>query len=312
MLLRYALLCLIWGSTWLAIKWTLHAFPPFWGAAIRFALAALCFLPWIWRRRQQAPRLHAGDWRWLMLCAFVGQALNYGLIYWAEGMLSSGLTASIFSVYPLFTILLTLWLLPQEVVTRRQILGAMLGILGVMGAFLDQIRVDHWNLHVVWAGLAVLLAAATGPVALIVIRLHLRRLHPGRIAFHQIWMGALMLMVPALVWETMPRWDQIGTRAIGALFYLAFLGSTLAFALYYHLLEHLGPVALSWIVLITPMVALVLGTVLGGEPLRWTTPAGLVLVGMGLFLARRRFTTVRGSDTMDRSPVLPKKEESGR
>lgn len=304
MLLRYALLCLIWGSTWLAIKWTLHAFPPFWGASLRFSLAAICFLPWIWRRGNKEQPLGKQEWFWLMVCAFVGQALNYGLIYWAEKTLSSGLTASLFSVYPLFTVLMTLWLLPQEVVTRRQVWGAVLGILGVMGAFLDQIRVDCWDYQVVFAGLAVLLAAATGPMALIVIRLHLRRMHPGRIAFHQIWMGALMLLVPAVWTETVPDWTLIGFRAWGALFYLALLGSTLAFALYYQLLEHLGPVALSWIVLITPMVALVLGAVVGGEPMRWTTPAGLAVVGYGLFLARRRFTPARGSDTM--SSLTPK------
>ncbi|HEY7472154.1 MAG TPA: EamA family transporter, partial [Gemmatimonadota bacterium] len=136
-----AAISFIWGSTWLAIKIGLEAMPPFLSAGMRFTLAAgvLAGLSWV----QGVPmpgsvRTHAG----LLTLGVLNFVVNYGVVYWGEQYVSSGLTAVLFATYPLFVLMIAHATLGSEEITPLKALGVVLGFAGVAVIFRSDLTVD--------------------------------------------------------------------------------------------------------------------------------------------------------------------------
>lgn len=126
----------MWGSTWLVIKIGYGGLGPFNVAALRFFLAGLIFTPLVAFFDARWPRVRE-EW---LLVGWVGLALfaaDYGLIYWGEQFLDSGLTAILFATLPLITILFAHAYLPGERITLRKLAGTLLAFFGVAGLFGD-------------------------------------------------------------------------------------------------------------------------------------------------------------------------------
>jgi len=137
----YVLLCVIWGSTWLVIKVGYGGLGPFNVAALRFFMAGLVFAALVPLSGARWPR-GATEWR---LVSFVGLILfgaDYGLIYWAEQFLESGLTAILFATLPLITIGVAHVYLPGDRITPRKLAGTVLAFLGVVALFGENVRID--------------------------------------------------------------------------------------------------------------------------------------------------------------------------
>ncbi|MEK6852235.1 MAG: EamA family transporter, partial [Candidatus Thermoplasmatota archaeon] len=131
----YAMLCVLWGSTWLVILVGLKGAPPFLAAALRFVLAFAVLLPVIAWRRSRLPR---GRTEW-GLVAFVGVVLftlDYGLIYWGENNgVQSGLSAILFATFVLQTAVFAHALLAPEKLTVQKLAGIGLGFAGILLIF---------------------------------------------------------------------------------------------------------------------------------------------------------------------------------
>lgn len=137
----YALLCLVWGSTWLFIKVGYGGLGPFNVAAVRFFMAGAVFVPLV---RLVGARWPHGGHEWLLV-VWVGLvlfALDYGLIYWGEQFLESGLTAILFATLPLTTIVFAHVYLPGDRITVRKLAGTILAFIGVVALFGDHVRLD--------------------------------------------------------------------------------------------------------------------------------------------------------------------------
>ena len=113
----YALLCLIWGSTWLAIKVGLTGVPPFLGAGLRFLLSAV-LVGLVLVARRKPIRLSRGETICVVSLGFLVFWLDYAAVYWAEMRISSGLTAILFSTMPLMTSLLSAYVMRSETLSR--------------------------------------------------------------------------------------------------------------------------------------------------------------------------------------------------
>jgi drug/metabolite transporter (DMT)-like permease len=120
----YGLLVLIWSSTWVAIKIGLEDCPPLLGAGVRFALAGLVLLAIaaVQRRRLRT------DWVLTAVLALAPFAFAYGLVYWGEQYVPSGLAAVLFGILPLYTALLGTVLLPDEPLRGPLLAGVLIGI----------------------------------------------------------------------------------------------------------------------------------------------------------------------------------------
>jgi drug/metabolite transporter (DMT)-like permease len=137
----YALLCVIWGSTWLVIKVGYGGLGPFNVAALRFLIAGALFAPIVPLLGARWPT-GSIEWGLVLWVGLVLFAADYGLIYWAEQYLESGLTAILFATLPLITIGFAHVYLPGDRITPRKLAGTLLAFFGVVALFGDHVRLD--------------------------------------------------------------------------------------------------------------------------------------------------------------------------
>src|SRR5688572_20747492 len=138
--LVWLLLCCIWGSTWLFIKLGLEDLPPLTFAGIRFLIASAILFAIVAARGLALPRRRS-DWFLLAVTGILAFSLNYGLLFWGEQYISSGLAALLQATIPAFGLVIAHFYLPGERMTRAKIAGVVLGVCGVGVVFSNQLAV---------------------------------------------------------------------------------------------------------------------------------------------------------------------------
>src|SRR5205085_12554894 len=136
----WLILCGIWGSTWLFIKIGLNDLPPLTFAGIRFLLASLILSSLVMMRRVRWPRTR-DDWSLIAVSGVLQFTLNYGLVFWGEQHISSGLAAVLQWTFPLFGLVIAHLYLPYERMTPAKVGGVLLGVLGIIIIFSDQLHI---------------------------------------------------------------------------------------------------------------------------------------------------------------------------
>ena len=277
----YALLCVIWGSTWLVIKVGYGGLGPFNVAALRFFLAGAILAPIVPVFGARWPQ-SAAEWGLVFWVGLVLFGADYGLIYWAEQSLESGLTAILFATLPLITIGFAHVYVPGERITPRKLAGTLLAFVGVVALFGDHVRVDAGKTGPMLAIIVSAVCAATAGVA---SKRHGAALHPAALNAPAMLVGAVALLAASLVAGDgfdVPR-DASTWGAIG---YLAIAGSVITFLIYFSLLKTWSVTSLSFISVFTPAIALFLGFVfLDERPTVWTlVGTALILAGVSLAL----------------------------
>ena len=284
----YVLLCLIWGSTWLVIKVGYGGLGPFNVAAIRFFLAGVVMAIITPAVGARWPRPQV-EWALVIVVAVMMFAGDYGLIYWSEQYIDSGLTAILFATLPLITIVSAHLYLPGERITPSKLTGTLLAFLGVMALFGDHARVDAAQL---WPMLAVIGAGVCAAIASVATKRHGATLHPAALNAPSMLLGAAVLAAASFAngeGFALPR----NAASWGAVLYLALAGSVLAFLVYFSMLKTWSVTSLSFISVFTPAIALVLGFVfLDERPTMWTV-IGAVLIVAGVALAVTRAERLR-------------------
>jgi drug/metabolite transporter (DMT)-like permease len=268
----YALLVLIWSSTWVAIKIGLEDAPALLGAGVRFALAGVLLLGYaaVWRRPLRTDTLLA------LILGLLPFAFCYGLVYWGEQYIPSGLTAVLFGVMPLYTAILAAVLLHDEPLRARTLLGVALALAGLSLAFAESLELGSEERAALGAAAVVLspLGAALGNIAL-------KRRAGGLDAivlngWGMLAGGGLLLAVSAASED----WGDAvwGANALGSILYLAVVGSAVAFVVLTILLREMSAQASSFIALMIPFGALTFGALLYDEAITGRAVAGAALV----------------------------------
>lgn len=249
----YAILCGIWGTTWLAIRVLVRDVPPLRAAAIRFLIAAFLLMLFVLIRRTPLPRARA-EWNAITILGLTMMAFPFGLVFWAEKYITSSMTAVLFSCSPLAVALLTPWMSGQRV-PRRAVFSMVVGVGGIAVLFSSGLSVS-W--HTLAGGLAVLAAVIASAWSVHYAKHETLHLDPAVSTGLQLLVGAVLLFAVSLPAEAgmTSRWS---VPAFVALIFLAVVGSAVAFALYYWLLRHVLPYQLSTISLIVPVIAILEG-----------------------------------------------------
>lgn len=279
----YAAICVIWGSTYLAIKVGLESFDPLFYAGTRYALATVLSFA---LARLQGVRFAGPLRRWLPAFG-VGVlfiAVCNGLVFWAETRLDSGFTALLLTTSPVGTALLAP-LAGERTPRAIGWLGVALGFAGTV------VLIEPWR-----AGAVPLLPAAAVEVSVVVWAagaLWARKIredfHPMAITVAQMGSGAVLLLtVSAARGEALV--GPVSTRALLALAYLVVFGSSVAFATYFYLLRHWEATRVATSTYVNPVVALALGVVFLGETVTFgmVTGTAVVLAGVALVLHEQR------------------------
>ena len=273
--LLYAFLCLIWGSTWLAIKIGLAGVPPFLGAGLRFVISA-AFLGVMLVLRGQRVRLGREDRICILSLGLLVFWLDYAAVYWAELHISSGLTAILFSTMPLMTAILSHFWTRAEVLSGRKTAGIAIGIVGTALLFWPQERL---GVQQVLGMIAALFGSLCASINLVTMKRYAGRTDPLVLNCFGMTLGALCLLAMSGLAERSAVVDWNRSNVL-ALVYLAIFGSVIAFTTYFRLIKVMDATTVSLSTLIIPIVALALGYVFLDETL---TPVGFV--GIAIVLA---------------------------
>jgi drug/metabolite transporter (DMT)-like permease len=224
----------------------------------------------------------------LVVTGVLSFSLNYGLIFWGEQYISSGLASLLQATIPAFGLIAAHLYLPDERMTPVKVAGVLMGIAGVGVIFSNQLSVAG---HRALAGsVALVLSSICVAYSNVLVKARATNLDPAVIAAGQMAFGLVPLLIVGIRLEGNPlryRWTGM---AVVSLLYLAIVGSVIAFLLYYWLVHNMDVTKTMLIALVTPVFAVALGILILHEELSWRSFAGgaMIMLGIGLIVVRRK------------------------
>lgn len=278
----YGLAVLIWSTTPLAIVTSGDSLPPMAAAASRMGLAALVGLPLLKFMGLNLP-VHKAAFR-SYLTAVIGIFGAMGVTYVAAQWIPSGLISVLFGFTTIMTGVLSHFIVPDSPMSRKQWLSCGLGIIGLGVVFSDNLVVTGQGvIGVLLALLAVFFFSSSN----VLMKRNGAGLHPLQQTVGALWCSLPFYAMAWFVAGTEVAWEDVSTLSILSVVYLAILGSLVGFMAYFHLIANLPPAYVALITLITPVIALFLGSQLHGEPVtkEMLIGAGVILLSLLLFLS---------------------------
>ncbi len=279
--LAYAALCFIWGSTWIAIRYGLEALTPMFSAGLRFSLASVVIFI-LMKIKNISLQTDKVSVRLYLLMGFFSFVIPFGLVYWAQQFIPSGMAAVLFAVYPFWVVILSYIRLPGEFIGFYKIFGTLLGFAGIVIIFSDSFVGDISNYLI--GMFAVVLSGTMQAWIAVSIKKFGHHLHPLSMNFIPMVIAGISMLLIALFAEDLTS-IKINENAILSILYLALFGSIVTFTSFYWLIKRVNLVILSLVAFITPIVALVLGYFLYNEVLSTRHFIGTALVLTGVFWA---------------------------
>lgn len=274
----YFLLCLIWGTTWLAIKASLESLTPFMSAGIRFFLASFVILVLMKFNgvELQKDKLSV---KLYLLMGFFSFIIPFALVYWAQQFVPSGLAAVLFAVYPFFVAIFSYFRIPEEKIGLVKVLGIILGFIGIIVIFSDSFGQDISDY--ILGMMAIVLSGIMQANIAVTLKKHGGHLHSLSMNLIPMFLAGFFMMIFSFTVENISQ-NILGLNAILSVSYLAVFGSVVTFTSFYWLLKRVNVVMLSLIAFITPVVALLAGWIVYNEKLtnQHLIGSGLVLLGL--------------------------------
>lgn len=277
LLLAFAIIYLVWGSTYLAIRIGVREIPPFLMAGLRFTVAGAVM--WAWMRVTGTPSPTLREWRDATVLGTLMFLIDYACLFWAEQRVPSGIAAVILAMIPVCITLLEITWLRTQRLTLRLAMGLAIGIVGVVvlvnpSASLGEAPLDRGGL------IALLVSCCGWSVGTIVTkRLTLPASKPMSAAAQMLSGGVQLLVLAAIAGEfTHFRALEISSGAWLSLLYLIIAGSIISFTAYVWLLHYESPTKVGTYAYVNPVVAVILGATLGGESLGRRTILGTALI----------------------------------
>jgi drug/metabolite transporter (DMT)-like permease len=280
--IAYTAICTIWGSTWLVIKLGLETMTPLLSAGLRFALAGAVLYSII--RVKNIPIPWNKDTRWFFLVASLTSfSFPFGLVYWGEHRISSGMTSILFATFPLWVGIMSSLMISTEKVTVYKVFGVLLGFTGVVTIFSNDLQFDGNTETLLGMG-AVILSAAIQAFSAVLIKKHGHSISPFVVSFVPMSISALILLLGSVGMEDYSA-VQFTPLALFSIVFLALFGTVVTFVSYFWLLKRVEVVLLSLTSFVTPLIAVLLGVFILDEHVSTQLFAGATLVFIGIAAA---------------------------
>jgi drug/metabolite transporter (DMT)-like permease len=276
-LLAFGIIYFVWGSTFYAIRVGVREVPPFLLAAMRFVIAGAALYGWTQARGERSPS--GREWASVALVAFLIFVLDYGLVFWAEVRVASGLAAVMLATIPAFMALGEIFILGTQRLTVRLVLALLIGLGGV-GVLVSR-SLNLGGAPIDGRGAVALIVAAMGwSIASVLARkLPLPESKVVSSGAQMLAGGVFLAVISGALGEYRNfHAASVSRGAWIALAYLIVAGSIIAFTAYVWLLHHESPTKVGTYAYVNPVVAVVLGYFLGGEELGLRTILGTVFV----------------------------------
>jgi drug/metabolite transporter (DMT)-like permease len=288
-LLAFAIIYFVWGSTFLAIRVGVREVPPFLLAAMRFSVAGLVLCAWTAARGERGPR--GREWASAFVLGTLIFVLDYGLLFWAEQRVPSGIAAVMLAMIPVFMALSEIIFLRTQKLTLRLGVALLIGLAGV--AVLMSRSLNLGGAPIDRSGaMALILASMTWSIASIFTRK--LPLPPSKMMSSGVQMlvgGILLVVVAGVLGEFRNFHPASVSRGVWfALLYLIVAGSIIGFTAYVWLIHHESPTKVGTYAYVNPVVAMLVGYFLGGEQigLRAILGTAFVLVSVVVITTTRQ------------------------
>jgi drug/metabolite transporter (DMT)-like permease len=278
-LLVWLLLCVVWGTTWIFIKLGLADLPPVSFAAARFTVAILILFPYLLIKKIEIPR-GKKIWTIIIITGILQFFFNYGLLFWGEQYITSGLAAVLQATIPAFGLILAR-IYVGEPITGLKVISILLGLFGVAVIFREQLFLNGQLAF--FGSLAVVVGAFGAAYASVLTKAKGLREHPASLVCGQMLVGLIPLWLVGFWTEGNPADFHWTRQAVICVVYLAIIGSIVAFWLYYWLLSKIDVTKAMMISFVTPLAAVFVGSFFG-EKLEIETLFGGILILISVFL----------------------------
>jgi drug/metabolite transporter (DMT)-like permease len=303
-LLAFAVIYVVWGSTFLAIRIGVHEIPPFLMAALRFLAAGFVLIAWMAARNEPWPTLR--EWGSATVLAILIFVLDYGMLFWAEQRVPSGIAAVMLATIPVFMALAEILFLRTQSLTLRLALALLIGMAGVAVLMSHSFNLGGAPIDKVGA-LSLLVAAISWSIGSTLTRK--LPLPPSKLMSSgaQMFAGGVLL---ALTSAALGEFGHFHPAAVSrgawfALVYLIVFGSIVAFTAYVWLIHRESPTKVGTYAYVNPLVAVLLGYWMGGEPLGMRTVMGTLCVLTSVVLITttrpKKSIAIRSLEAADRS-----------
>jgi drug/metabolite transporter (DMT)-like permease len=278
--LAWALVCVLWGTTYLAIRISLETIPPLSMAAFRWVAAGIVLLSILKLRGEVLPPRRS--WPSLALLGVLLLGFGNGAVVWAEQTVPSGLTAVLVAMCPFWMVGLEACMHDGERLTARRVAGLFVGFAGIVALVWPEVRVGGGR-QVLGGVIATQIACVGWAFGSTYARRRGRAENVlAAAAFEMLFGGIALLAAGGAIGE----WHRLAfnPRTTAALGYLIVFGAIAGFSAYTYALKHLPVATVSLYAYVNPIIAVILGTILLDEPFdaRMGIAAGIVLCGMAL------------------------------
>jgi drug/metabolite transporter (DMT)-like permease len=282
-LLAFSIIYFVWGSTYLAIRVGVREVPPLLLAAMRFLAAGIVLYGWMVARGERRPNAR----QWISICVIAALIFlcDYGLVFWAEQRVASGLTAVMLATIPTFMALSEITLLRTQRLTVRLAVALLVGISGVAVLVSRSLNVGGEPIDRMGA-VALIIGAICWSMASALSRKMPLPESKALSSGAQMLVGGIMLTLAAAAFGEFRGFHPaaVSRGAWFALLYLIVFGSIIAFTAYVWLIHHESPTKVGTYAYVNPVIAVVLGYFLGGEALGARTILGTLFVLVGVVL----------------------------
>lgn len=290
-LLAFATIYCVWGSTFLAIRIGVREVPPFLLAAMRFLVAGLVLYVWMVTRGERSPTVR--EWGSAFLLASCIFVLDYGMVFWAEQRVPSGLTSVMLGTIPAFTALSEIIFLRTQKLTLRLAVALLIGLGGVVVLVSHSILLGGAPIETAGA-VGLIIAAASWSVASALMRKLPLPESKAMSSGAQMLAGSVLLGIIAVASGEFRgfHFSGVSRAAWIALAYLIVFGSIIAFTAYVWLIHHEPPTKVGTYAYVNPVIAVLLGYFILGEPLGLRTILGTACVLISVIV----ITTTRAKE----------------
>lgn len=281
----FAAIYLIWGSTYLGIRYAVETIPPLLMMGIRHSVAGVLVYAWARARGAEAPG--AKQWMFAAIAAMFLFLAGHGVLAWAELKIPSGLAALLCATLPLWTVLVARVEGSEQKLSGRAWAGLILGFAGVGVLVAPNLSGGHNSLSLLGIG-----AAIASALAWAIGTIYSKSVHISSstilAAAMQMMAGGTLLLVAAFASGEGIHISYFTLRSTLALGYLIVFGSIIAFTVFTWLITVASPSRVSTYAYVNPVVAVLLGWILAAEPLGWTTGVATVIIVAGVALVTKR------------------------
>jgi drug/metabolite transporter (DMT)-like permease len=278
--LGISIICILWGSSWAAVKLGLEGMPPLLSLTVRFTMASI-ILGIIMIFQRQAISKDRNFWKLVCILCVTSFTIPFVLIYLAQIQVSSGLASVLFATFPFWVAILSHFFLINEKISLVRISGLIFGFIGIIFVFYNGLIGESASTFI--GMIEIIAAAIIQSSGLILLRRLSMNINPVSLNFCSMSLSIFPLLVGSIFAENYStvHFDSI---TLISLSYLSVFCTVVTFVIYFWLIKHIEAVILSLTAFVTPVIAMILGVLFMDEIFTTNTYIGSLLVMIGVII----------------------------